>query len=80
MGWCARSTIPGPGSRPQKRGRLFLPFSQVDSSTTRAAGGTGLGLAISLRLVQMMDGTLRMRSRVGHGSTFRLSIPAEPAA
>ncbi|MEZ5291220.1 MAG: ATP-binding protein [Vicinamibacterales bacterium] len=70
----------GAGIPVAKRGRLFQPFSQVDSSSTRAAGGTGLGLAISLRLVQMMDGTLRMRSRVGHGSTFRLSVPAKRAA
>jgi signal transduction histidine kinase len=66
----------GAGIPVDKRGRLFQPFSQVDSSSTRSAGGTGLGLAISLRLVEMMEGTLRMKSRVGHGSTFRLSLPA----
>ncbi len=65
----------GGGVPPEKRELLFKPFSQVDSSVTRAAGGTGLGLAISLRLVEAMGGMLRMRSRVDLGSTFRVSIP-----
>jgi two-component system, sensor histidine kinase len=69
----------GAGIPADKRSRLFKPFSQVDSSSTRAAGGTGLGLAISLRLVEMMQGSLRLKSRVGHGSTFRLSVPVQIA-
>jgi two-component system capsular synthesis sensor histidine kinase RcsC len=68
----------GGGIPADKHGRLFQPFSQVDSSLTRRAGGTGLGLVICHRLALAFGGTLRVRSRVGHGSTFRLSLPLAP--
>ncbi len=69
----------GLGIPANKRDRLFQPFSQVDGSLTRRAGGTGLGLVISHRLVVAFGGTLRVRSRVGRGSTFRVSLPLAPA-
>ena len=54
--------------------RLFLPFSQVDASTTRQYGGTGLGLAISKRLCELMGGTMRVESNFRQGSTFYFTI------
>jgi signal transduction histidine kinase len=54
---------------------IFEPFVQVDSEFTRTASGAGLGLAISRDLARMMGGELTVKSEVGKGSTFSVSLP-----
>ncbi len=71
----------GIGIPVEHQAKLFAPFTQADSSTTRKFGGTGLGLIISQRLARMMNGHISFESVEGRGSTFRLAIPVEtPAA
>ena len=54
---------------------IFEPFVQVDPSLTRTAGGAGLGLAIARQLAAAMGGSLAVRSVLGAGSTFTLTLP-----
>ncbi|TFW12887.1 response regulator [Brevundimonas intermedia] len=57
--------------------RLFLPFTQVDTSSTRRFGGTGLGLTIARRMANIMGGDITVTSRLAEGSCFTLEIEAE---
>jgi signal transduction histidine kinase/DNA-binding response OmpR family regulator len=70
-------TDTGIGIAADKQANLFTPFSQAESWTTRRYGGTGLGLAICRHLVQLMDGSITLSSRLGEGTkvTMELRLP-----
>lgn len=71
----------GIGLTAEQRARLFQPFAQADSSTTRKFGGTGLGLSIVRRLAELMHGGVTIESEPGQGSIFTvtLTLKAAPA-
>lgn len=69
----------GIGIEPQQISRLFRPFSQADSTTTRRFGGTGLGLAICARLVERMGGQITVESQARVGTTFRFFVLVDAA-
>jgi signal transduction histidine kinase len=75
-----RVTDTGIGIAEDKLASIFEPFVQVNAGHTRQAEGTGLGLAISRDLATGMGGDLRVRSTLGAGSSFTLTLPSAPPA
>ena len=66
----------GIGISEEQQAKLFEPFTQVDSSISRKYGGTGLGLVISKKIVEMMQGDIHIKSKLGEGATFIFTIEA----
>lgn len=69
----------GCGIAPENQDKIFSPFEQEGSNVARKYGGTGLGLAITKRFVELMGGSIAVRSEPGRGSLFLLDIPLPEA-
>ncbi len=74
--WFVRDS--GPGIPADRQKDIFKAFRQAERSTSRCYGGTGLGLAITQKLVQLMGGRIEVKSEVGEGSEFIVTLPYEP--
>lgn len=70
----------GIGISPESQKKIFMPFSQADSSINRKFGGTGLGLTICKKLIEAMGSSIGINSREGEGSTFFFTLPMEVAS
>ena len=67
----------GPGIAEADQKRIFEEFQQADSSNTREKGGTGLGLSIAKRIIELHGGRIWVKSSLGQGSTFSLTVPIQ---
>ena len=70
----------GIGIPPNKLERIFKPFEQADGSTSRTHGGTGLGLSITASLVELMRGSIQVKSAPGNGSEFTFTLKLKRGA
>lgn len=68
----------GIGLTPEEQVKIFKPFTQADQSITRKYGGTGLGLSIVKELVELMQGTIEVKSDLGSGTVFHIDLPIVP--
>jgi signal transduction histidine kinase len=73
--WVIEVTDTGIGIPPDIQPYIFEPFRQGDGSITRQYGGTGLGLTIVKQLTTLMEGEITLKSEVGQGSTFMVTLP-----
>jgi len=71
-------TDSGIGIREEDMDKLFRPFQQLDTGTSRRYEGTGLGLSVCKRILEMLGGTIRVESQFGKGSTFAFTLPLNP--
>lgn len=75
--WVLKVKDSGTGISKEDMTLIFEPFRQVDETASRKYGGVGLGLSIVLQLVKAMKGTIDVESKVGQGSTFIVTLPAQ---
>ena len=71
-------TDTGIGMSPEQLQKVFEPFSQADTSTTRKFGGTGLGLTITRHFCQLLGGDISVTSELNKGTCFTVSVPTHP--
>jgi PAS domain S-box-containing protein len=72
---CIQVSDTGIGMAPEVVAQLFQPFQQADGTSTRRHGGIGLGLALAKRIIDLMGGTISVKSQLGVGSRFVVSLP-----
>jgi len=73
-----RVTDTGIGIREEDMGKLFKPFQQLDTGTSRKYEGTGLGLSVCRRILDLLGGRIWVESQFGEGSTFAFTLPLRP--